>query len=208
MRFARFATLLTLAMISAATTAAKSYGQALPTASKHAEISAFGGYMVAKTDYGPAAKKGIGAGVDFTVFPRFFVAPSLEVRGQEAVGPDVTEKSLMVGLRVQKDFRQKLHPYVDFLIGAGEIVYHPEPYPDYHADKSKAYSFGGGINIDIAKHFGLKFDVQRQNWNFGSNVAIVQNGNYTLTPTTALVGVTYTMPFRVLNRHGDFSIAR
>ncbi len=180
----------------------------MPTASKSAEISAFGGYLVARTDYGPAAKKGIGAGVDFTIFPRFPVAPSLEVRGQEAVGLDVTEKSLMVGLKVQKDFRRKLHPYVDFLIGAGEIVYHPQPYPDYNADKSKAYSFGGGINIDIAKHLGLKFDVQRQNWNFGLNGNLAPNGNYTLAPTTALVGVTYTVPFRTLNRHGDFSVAR
>ncbi len=194
--------------MSAGTNLCKSYGQAMTTASKSAEISAFGGYLVSKTDYGPAAKKGIAAGGDFTIFPRFPVAPSLEVRGQEAVGPYVTEKSVMAGLRVQKDLRQRLHPYVDFLIGAGEIVYHPEPYPDYHADKSKAYSFGGGINIDIARHFALKFDAQRQNWNFGANQALQPNGDYTLTPITAMVGVTYTVPFRTLNRHGDFSIAR
>lgn len=208
MRFARFAVLSTLALMSATTTLCKGHGQAIPTASKGAEISVFGGYLVAKTDYGPAAKKGIGAGADFTIFPRFPVAPSLEVRGQEAVGPDVTEKSVMVGLRVQKDFRQRLHPYVDFLIGGAEIVYHPDPSPDYHADRSKAYSFGGGINIDIAKHFGLKLDAQRQNWNFGPAGGLQTNGDFTLTPTTALVGVTYTIPFRVLNRHGDFSVAR
>jgi hypothetical protein len=50
--------------------------------------------------------------------------------------------------------------------------------------------------------------VQRQNWNFGPDENFVPNGDYKLTPTTALIGVTYTVPFRVLNRHGDFSIAR
>jgi hypothetical protein len=208
MRFARFAVLSTLALMSATTTLCKSHGQAIPTASKGAEISAFGGYAVAKTDYGPSARKGISAGVDFTIFPRFAVAPSLEVRAQDVVAQDVTEKAVLVGLRVQKDFRDKLHPYVDFLIGGSEIVYHIQPYPDYTSDKSKAYSFGGGINIDIMRHFGLKMDVQRQNLNFGSNYALQPTGNYTLTPTTAMVGVTYTVPFRTLNRHGDFSVAR
>lgn len=208
MRFARFATFFLLILTFAVASPIMSHGQALPTASKSAEISAFGGYLGARTDYGGFAKKGIAAGADFTIFPRFPVAPSLEVRGQEAFGPDVTEKSVMVGLRVQKDFRQKLHPYVDVLIGGGEIVYHINPYPDYHADRTKAYSFGGGINIDVAKHFGMKFDIQQQNWNFGTSPAFQSNGDYKLKPTTAMVGVTYTVPFRVLNRHGDFSVAR
>jgi hypothetical protein len=192
-----------LALIFAGTSAVKGHGQAMPTASKSAEISAFGGYLVSKTDYGPAAKKGVSGGADFTIFPRFPIAPSLEVRGQVASAPDVTEKSVMVGLRVQKDFRQKLHPYVDILIGGAEIVYNLNPFPNYHADRSKAYSFGGGINIDIARHFGMKMDIQQQDWNFGAPKAS-PNSDFKLKPTTAMVGVTYTVPFRVLNRRGDF----
>lgn len=207
MRFVRFAVFFTLALMFAGTSTLQSYGQALPTASKSAEISAFAGYLGARTDYGPIAKKGIAAGADFTVFPRFPVAPSLEVRGQEAFASDVTEKSVMVGLRVQKDLRQRLHPYVDALIGGAEIVYNLHPYPNYHADRSKAYSFGGGINIDIARHFGMKMDIQQQDWNFGAPKTTPTN-DFRLKPTTAMVGVTYTVPFRVLNRHGDFSVAR
>jgi hypothetical protein len=178
--------------------------QAIATASKSAEISAFGGYMPSHTDYGPHTLKGFAAGADFTVFPHFPVAPSLEVRGQYGSGQDVTEKAVMAGVRVQKDFRFRYHPYVDFLIGIGQLTYHLDPYPNYSQDTSKALSYGGGINIDVSHHLAAKFDIQAQNWNFGKNGALQPNGDYTLTPYTALVGVTYTVPFRTLNRHSDF----
>jgi hypothetical protein len=204
MQVARFAGLSIFAMILTSAGVARCGAQSLPTASKSAEISAFGGYLASSPDYGPFIPKGIGAGVDFTVFPRFPVAPSLEFRVQDAFGTDVTEKAFLVGLRVQKDLRQKYHPYADFLVGGGKIVFHPAPSPDYTADTSKAYSFGGGINIDLARHVALKLDYQRQAWNLGGDRKDPTVGDFTLSPTTLLVGVTYTIPFRKLNRHGDF----
>jgi hypothetical protein len=183
---------------------ASSKAQAIPSASKSAEISAFGGYMPSRMDYGPHSLKGFAGGVDFTVFPRFPVAPSIEVRGTYGSNLDATEKTIMVGIRVQRDWRDRYHFYVDGLIGLGQITFHPDPYPDYSADQSKALAFGGGINIDVSHHFAAKFDIQEQHWNLGENEFSGPNTNFTLHPTQALVGVTYTIPFRVLKRHSDF----
>jgi hypothetical protein len=204
MRLVRIALLLPFATASLFFETVTTQAQAIPTASKSAEISAFGGYMPSHTDYGPHTLKGFEAGADFTIFPHFPVAPSLEVRGQYGSSTDVTEKALLLGIRVQKDFRFRLHPYADFLIGIGQLTYHLDPYPNYSQDTSKALSYGGGINLDVSRHLSAKLDIQAQNWNFGKNGALQPNGNYTLTPYTAMVGVTYTVPFRVLNRHSDF----
>jgi len=205
MRSVRFAVLFLFALPFTGVSVFRSCAQSLTTASKGAEISAYGGYVASSPDYGLFIKKGIGAGVDFTIFPRLPVAPSLEIRGHEAFGGTVTEKALMAGLRVQKDLRQRYHPYADFLIGTGEIVYQVDPYPQYNSDRSKAYSYGGGINIDVAKHFAAKFDFQEQSWNLGSNGNLKPSGgNYTLSPRTFLVGATYTIPFRKLNSRRDF----
>jgi hypothetical protein len=181
--------------------------QAIPTSSKSAEISVFGGYMGSHMDYGPHSVKGFAGGADFTIFPRFFVAPSLEVRAAEGINVDATEKTLLVGLRLQHDLGRRLHPYVDALIGLGEIAFHPNPYPGYTSDRSRALDFGGGINIDVSHHFAAKLDVQAQHWNLGQNGfsgANSSNSNFVLQPIQALLGVTYTIPFRVLNRHSDF----
>jgi opacity protein-like surface antigen len=205
MPFVRFAVLSTIALLLTCVPFASAHGQSLTTASKSAEISAFGGYVASQPDYGPFIKTGFGAGVDLTIFPRFPVAPSFEVRAHEVSGPYLIQRSLMAGLRVQRDIRNRFHPYADFLIGVGQIEYKPIPNPDYTADQSKAYSIGGGINIDLAYHLAAKFDYQQQEWNLGPNAQNKpQGGDYTLSPTTMLVGVTYTVPFRKLNRHGDF----
>jgi hypothetical protein len=179
-------------------------GQSLATASKSAEFSVFGGYMAASTDYGPHTLNGYGAGIDFTVFPRFILKPSLELRGDIANNGYVTEKTVVVGPRAQLDIRQRFHPYGELLFGAGEILYHPVPYPDYTGDRSRVYAYGGGLDIDVTRHFGAKFDFQERNWNLGGNGNLVGGGTYTLEPRTFLVGVIYTIPFRTFKRQSDF----
>jgi hypothetical protein len=179
--------------------------QSLSTASKGAEISVFGTYTAGTPDYGPFAKKGISAGGDFTIFPHFILKPSLEIRGNELYSADVTEKSVLFGPRAQIDIRGKFHPYGDFLIGGGEIIYHPDPAPGYTGDRSKVYSYGGGINIDVAHHLAAKFDFQQQSWNLGHNsIAVSGSGNFTLSPRLFMAGVTYTLPFRFLKRSTDY----
>ncbi|QMV18309.1 hypothetical protein GOB94_06125 [Granulicella sp. 5B5] len=178
--------------------------QSLSTASKAAEISVFGAYMGGTPDYGPHTWKGISAGGDFTVFPRFILKPALEVRGNVLSARAATEKTVLFGPRVQLDWRGRFHPYGDFLIGAGEILFHPDPAPGYSGDRSKVYSYGGGINIDVAYHLSAKFDFQQQSWNLGPNSDSASSGNFTLTPRTLQIGVTYTLPFRFLNHASDY----
>ena len=178
--------------------------QSLPTATRAAEISVFGAYAPAELDYGPRTLKGFSAGGDVTIFPRLPVAPSLEIRGNFLSGQDVTEKTALVGLRVQRDIR-RYHPYGDVLIGLGEIAYHPSPYPDYNSDRSKVLSYGVGINIDLTHRLAAKFDIQQQTWNLGQNGPLEPNGtDYTLTPRIFQVGVTYTLPFHDRNHKSDF----
>ena len=178
--------------------------QSLSTASKSAEISAFGAYTGGTPDYGPYTLKGFSAGADFTVFPHFVLKPALEIRGNVLSASAVTEKTVLFGPRAQIDWRGRFHPYADFLIGGGEVLFHPDPDPGYTGDRSKVYSYGGGIYIDIAYHLAAKFDFQQQSWNLGPNTDAASSNNFTLAPRTILIGVTYTVPFRFLNRASDY----
>jgi len=201
----RFA-LLTVCGVSALALPVAARGQALTTASKGAEISVFGGYLASSPDYGGFAKKGVAAGGDFTVFLHLPVTPSLEIRGDIASGPAVTERTVLVGLKVEREYRTHLHPYADILVGEAQIVYHPDPYANYNADRSLNISYGGGLDIDAVRHFSVKFDFQEQNWNLGKNGVLQPSGaNYTLTPRTYMVGVVYHIPFRTLNSQKDFN---
>jgi opacity protein-like surface antigen len=178
--------------------------QSLSTASRGAQFTVFAGYMPTETDYGKSTLNGYGAGLDFTIYPRFFLKPSIEVRGDLANNGLVTEKDVLVGPRLQMDVRNRLHPYGEFLIGGGELEYHISPYPDYTGDRSRVLAYGGGIDIDVTRNFGAKFEFQQRSWNLGSNPGVTPAGTYTLSPRMAMVGVTYTIPFRKLNRQGDF----
>ena len=189
------------------TLAVTCHAQSLSTASKGAEVSVFGGYAPGEPDYGPHTLKGFSAGGDFTLFPRFFLKPSFEARGNMLDGTESTEKSVLVGPRVQLDPRRypHLHPYGDFLIGGGEILYHPAPLVGYTGDRARIYSFGGGLDIDLPHHFSARFDFQQQSWNFGQNGYLKPDGgNYTLAPRTVMLGIKYTVPFRFLKRATDY----
>jgi hypothetical protein len=204
MSSARTAALFVFGLIVSAGIFAKAAsGQSISTASKGAEFSVFGGYMPTQTDYGYHTYKGYSAGADFTIFPRFFLAPSFEVRGNIAQNQPVTEKTVLVGIRLQREMG-RLHPYGNFLIGGGELLFHPAPSPDYTGERSRVYSYGGGINIDVTRHFAAKFDFQQQSWDLGSGSTQVAQGTFTVAPRTFMAGVTYTIPFRKLNRQGDF----
>jgi hypothetical protein len=204
MRSARTVVLSVLGLfVFAGVFATTASGQSISTASKGAELSVFGGYMPTQTDYGYRTYKGYSAGADFTIFPRFFLAPSIEVRGNIAQNQPVTEKTVLGGIRLQREIG-RLHPYGDFLLGGGELLFHPAPSPDYTGDRSRVFSYGGGVNIDVTRHFAAKFDFQQQSWNLGSNAGNTTQGTFTLSPRTFMAGVTYTIPFRKLNRQGDF----
>ena len=111
-------------------------------------------------------------------------------------GMTVNERSYLAGLRVQADIRQRVHPYVDFLVGPGNIHFN-FPNNGYTGDNSIVYSYGGGVDFDLVNHFAAKVDWQGQHWNTGSNS--------TLTPSLLLFGFSYRLPFEPHVRQGAIS---
>jgi opacity protein-like surface antigen len=178
--------------------------QALPTANRRAEISVFGGYMLSDLDFDGKSKDGFAFGADFTVFPHFFVDPSVEVRYDHASIAQISEHAYLIGPRVQKDYR-RVHPYANFLVGIGGIDYHPAPFfdPRDTSDSGRNYSIGGGVDFDVARNISVKVDYQQQFWNLGKDPNVTPTGDYTLSPTTLLFGVTYHIPFSGLRKQRE-----
>lgn len=181
------------------------YAQALPTATKTAEISAFGGYTAASPDFDKFAKTGFTFGADFTLFPHWHVDPSVEARYSFAHSSGISEKAFLVGPRAQFDvLHGRLHPYADVLFGVGTISYHPIVSPGDSSDSGAAVSYGGGVDYDVTRHISLKGDVQRQSWNLGANAFFKpQGGNYTLSPTTYTFGASYHFEFHGLGKQRE-----
>ena len=205
-------TVFMMSILGAAATSPPARAQALVTASKVAEITAFGGYTYTEPDYGPNSVKGFTLGSDFTIFRSWFVDPSLEVRFNHATGRPInftgeviTERAILVGPRAQKDYG-RFHPYIDFLVGVGHIAYNPPPTfsPNDHGDSGVSLTYGIGTDIDLVHNFSLKLDFQQQNWNLGKNLPFQPDGsNYTLTPRNLTVGVTYHVPFAGLRKQRE-----
>ncbi len=181
------------------------HAQALVTASKAAEITAFGGYMYTSPDYGQSSSKGFLAGADFTLFRHWWVDPSVEARFDYTAGTGISEHAFLAGPRAQKDLG-RFHPYVNVLIGEGHISYNPPPSisPNDHGDGGLNIAYGIGADVDLVHHLSLKVDFLQQNWNLGQNSAFQPDGsNYTLTPRTLSIGVTYHFPFSGLNHQRE-----
>jgi Outer membrane protein beta-barrel domain len=196
--------ILSLILLLSATVPLNIQAQAMPNASRTAEISAFGGVDIASPDFDHPHDTGAAVGVDYARFFRWPVYPAVELRGNFTSGPTVNEDSYLIGLRAQTDFRRHFHPYVDFLAGIGSIKYaHPLNPHDTH-DQGTAYSFGAGVDIDLVRHFQARIDFQRQSWNFGLNGDFKPSGgDYTLTPSVLLIGINYRIPFHPWVRQQD-----
>ena len=174
------------------------HAQSLPTATRGAEITAFGGYSPSTTvDFGPSTRSGFLAGADYTLLPPLHFDPSVEARFTEAHATGISEHTFLIGPRVQKDLLNgRLHPYADFLFGRGTIDYHPVLHAGEPSDSGRALSYGGGIDFSVTRHFSLKMDFQQQSWNLGTNAYFKpQGGDYTLTPRMYTFGLTYHFTF-------------
>jgi len=172
------------------------HAQQLSTESKGAELSAFGGFSYVKPDIGNHNDTGASVGAAFTrFFPSLPIEPSLELRGTYASGSYANERSVSFGLQVSHRFR-RFHPYGDFLVGAGSIVYAVDPAPYEHSDKGLAFTYGGGLDYDLVHHFRLRLDAQQQHWNLGLNPTLAPgHSTFTLTPVLFTIGVNYIIPF-------------
>ena len=164
--------------------------QDMPNAVRTADLSVFAGYGTVTPAYYPNStiRNNDGTfGLNFTRYLGFPVQPSLELRANIADGTEVNEHTFLFGPRVQADFLRHYHPYVDFLVGPGTIHFN-EYTGGYLGDNSTVFSYGGGIDVDLIRHFQIKLDGQGQHWRLGTEKAF--------SPDIFVVGLAYRVPFR------------
>lgn len=188
----RLLTLISATAVSVALAPASLWGQAAAVGVRKAEVSAFAAYTRVTPDYGPFINQGFTLGGDYTRPIHFFLQPSLEIRGTLSPGKTVGEKTFGGGLKAEHPIG-RFRPYADFLVSAGEITY-THPTIDsrgrlYISDNSLVYTYGGGLDFDVNKHWAAKIDYQGEHWNLGSEAQ-------TLTPRLLSIGVVYRIPFR------------
>ena len=175
------------------------YAQADTTADKSVDVSIFGGYQYMNPDIGRASDRGNGVtgGIDLTLYCDCPVTPSIEVRGSYAKASSASESTLLYGVRFETGLRHRLHPYGDFLVGVGRIVFTRPPAPGYTQDKGPVFSYGGGVNIDLSRSFAAMIDFQGQDWNMGQSPSVTSNpkADFTLAPLALVIGINYRIPF-------------
>jgi opacity protein-like surface antigen len=170
------------------------HAQVPSTASQQLQLSAFAGGTGTFTNLDGGKNVDITAGADLTYLGLRFVRPSLEVRGSYPVdkGTISSQKSFLGGLKVEHAFG-RLHPYVDFLIGRGEIDYGQGGYPVgdilYISSTSTVYSPGGGLDYNFTRQIDLKADLQYQHW----DAPVVSSG--VIHPVAVTLGAVYRFDF-------------
>ncbi|HTD96792.1 MAG TPA: hypothetical protein VK627_07670 [Edaphobacter sp.] len=146
--------------------------QANPTATRQLQLSAFAGGTGTFTDLFGGKNLGITAGADLTLLRYRLLRPSIEVRGTYPIheGKIDSQKSILAGAKVEHSFGP-FRPYVDFLVGRGEINYLLGGYylstsnTLYIRSTSTVYSPGIGIDYDLTRRLAVKADLQVQRWN-------------------------------------------
>jgi hypothetical protein len=143
--------------------------QSLPTASQKLDLSVFAAGTGTFTRIAGGKNLSFTAGVDLTYLPLRLLRPSLEIRGTYPIdtGHIDSQKSVLVGPKVEHAFGS-FHPYVDFLIGRGEIDYHNDLFTagaiEYLSSTSTVYSPGGGLDYTLGRGIDVKADIQFQHW--------------------------------------------
>lgn len=176
--------------------------QSVPTATQSLQLSAFAAATGVYTNLAGGKNLDITAGLDLTYlrFRRF--RPAVEARGSYPVdsGHISSQKSFLVGPRVEYPIG-RLHPYVDFLVGRGQIEYLNGGIIvgslEYLTTNTFVYSPGVGLDYTLTHHLAVKGDVQFEHW----NTPVVASG--AIQPTAITVGGVYTFDFNRGHRHSS-----
>ena len=174
--------------------------QATATATAGLQLSAFGGLTGTYTGVALGKNLGITAGIDATFRPFFGVFPSLELRGTYPIhdGRVDSQKNFLGGIKLSKHIG-RIQPYGDFMAGSGEIRFNP-PYPNpddtilYQQTASVVLAGGGGADLLVTDHFGVKADFQFQHY----DSPVTPSGSVYAKAFT--IGVVYRLPFGGLGR--------
>jgi hypothetical protein len=162
---------LTLASLLASIswTSVASAQEALPTAVRPMQLSAFGGVSPVFTGLSGGKNFSIAAGADLALPNYRVVRPVIEVRGTYPTDRGLvdSQKSILGGLRVDFLLGRRIHPYGDFLFGRGQIDYNGGyrfGKQTYLRTTTNVLSPGAGFDYDLTDHWGIKVDGQFQHW--------------------------------------------
>ncbi|HWB33266.1 MAG TPA: hypothetical protein VG714_08850 [Acidobacteriaceae bacterium] len=145
--------------------------QALPTATRTLQLSAFGAVAGVYTGLSGGKNFAVVAGVDLGLPPWRMMRPVIEVRGLYPTDHGVidSQKSILAGLRTDFLLNHRLRPYGDFLLGRGQMNYdggYLFGNAIYLQTTTPVYSPGGGFDYDLSQHLSVKVDAQVQHWGF------------------------------------------
>jgi hypothetical protein len=163
--------------------------QASPTATRYNGLSVFGAASFIHPDYGQKVNYGFLLGADAHQHLHH-IDLSIESRYDRAAGTVVNESIFTGGIKIERSLHS-FHPYGDFEVGFGNIIFNHPVDPNYTHDNSFVWDFGGGLDHDITRTWAVKFDAQIQSWKLGSEYS-------RLTPYNVNVGLIYHIPFRGL----------
>lgn len=153
------------------------WSQAVPTARRTVQFSAFGLLQGTYTGLAEGRNLGVTLGGDLSLYHLGGVIFSGEVRGTYPLdkGNVDGQKSALGGIRIEDRF-SRLVVFGDVLAGRGGIDYQNGGYvvPPlvYFSSNSTVYDGGGGLEFDISRSLALKADVQVQRWNLPFTSAI------------------------------------
>jgi hypothetical protein len=148
---------------------AQAQAAASATATQQLALSAFGGVNGTYTNLLGGRNLGITAGTDLALMSFHRYRPVLELRGTFPIhnGQIDAQKNFLGGLRVERQVG-RLHPYIDFLVGRGQIDYQHGGLQVgsivFVASTSTVFSPGVGLDYDLTPHWSIKGDFQLQHW--------------------------------------------
>jgi opacity protein-like surface antigen len=174
--------------------------QAAPAGTQKLQLSTFVAATGTFTGLEGGKNLGITAGADLTFLNFRQFRPSFEARGTYPInqGHISSQKNFLLGPKVEYPLG-KLHPYVDFLFGRGQIDYHAPGFilgnTLYISSNTFIYSPGVGVDYSLTHNLALKADAQFQHW----NTPVVSSG--TIHPTALTFGVVYNFDLNPRHRH-------
>jgi hypothetical protein len=160
------------------------HGQASPTATQQLQLSTFAGASGTSTGLNSGKSVATTVGVDLGFRSLFTLHPFLEARGTYPIdkGQVDSQKNALGGLKIAKTFG-RFNPYVDILLGRGEIYYVSSSF-SYFKSPAHVLSSGAGLEMALTDHFLIKADAQFQR----SSSPVTESGYiYAVAGTIGLV---------------------
>lgn len=157
--------------------------QSLPTATRGAEINAFGGIALIRPDYGQKSNFGYSAGLSYNRVAPNVLAPGLELRMTGASGDTVSQRTMLGGFHFQSAPMFHAQPYMTALVGIGTLGY-TYKFQSRPSESDFVYALGAGADIPLRRNLKLRADMLQQTWSYQP---------HNLTPIAITIGISYTV---------------